>query len=276
MSVKIARPRVLRSKNDRPLTLEEIKGVAPAVFQMSAWHGMSDNYAYIPTIQVLTALLEQGFQCHEVAQSRPHKREREPFVKHMLRLRYPQKEAPKIGGLVPEIVLVNAHNGTSQYYLYAGIYRFICANGMIAGDTFASMAVRHSGGEITRNRVLEGSYEIVNEQVPALLAQVKAMQQRELTGIEREELAAQAMAIRYPNTIPSYSAESLLRVRREEDASANLWTVLNVIQENITQGGSTGRSTLFNRQTTMRGIERVDSLVSVNRKLWDTAAAYLA
>ena len=274
-AVKMARPRVLRSKNDRPLTLDEIRGVAPAVFQTQAAAHMSEQFAYVPTFTILEALLAQGFQCHEVAQSRPYKRDREPYMKHMLRMRFPSEGVPTIGGLAPELVLVNAHNGTSNYYLFGGIYRFICANGMVVGDTFASMKVRHSGGELTKHRVLEGSYTIVNEQLPAVLGQVKSMQQRVLTLPERTELAGQALALRYPNTVPSFAANDLLRPRRTQDEADDLWTVFNVVQENVTQGGSSGRSVLFTQRTTMRAVERVDALVGLNRKLWDVAAGYL-
>jgi len=274
-AVKLRNPRVLRSRNDRPLTIEEIRGVAPAVFQTHKALNMSDNYAYVPTFQILEQLFSEGFQCHEVAQSQPYKKDRAPYVKHMLRLRYPTGEAPAIGGLAPELVLVNAHNGTSQYYLMGGIYRFICANGMVVGDTFASMAVRHSGGEITRNRVLEGSYSIINDQLPAVMGQVVNMQGRILTGIEREEMASKALALRYPHTIPSFKAADLLRTRRPQDEGQDLWTTFNVIQENVTQGGSQARSAMFAQRVTMRPVERVDSLVGLNRKLWDVAASYL-
>lgn len=273
-AVKIARPRVLRSFNDRPLTIDEIRGVAPAVFAPRKALHMSENYAYVPTFQILETLLAAGFQCHEVAQSQPYKKDRAPYVKHMLRMRYPSG-APTVGGLAPELCLVNAHNGTSQYYLFGGVFRFICANGMMVGDTFASMHVRHSGGDITRNRVLEGSYEIINEQLPRIMGQVTTMQQRVLTLPERTELAAHALALRYPHTVPSFAANDLLRTRRPQDEGDDLWTTFNVIQENLTQGGATARSAMFNQRTTMRPLERVDALVGVNRKLWDVAASYL-
>lgn len=275
MSTKISRPRIMRSKNDRPLNLDEIRGCAPAVFQEAPYHTMSPSYAYIPTIAVLERLLDAGFQVHEVAQTRPYAKDRDPFAKHMLRLRYPAKEV-KIGAAVPELVLINAHDGTARYYLYAGVYRFICCNGMIVGDTFAKIVVAHRGGDITKGRVLEGSYEIVDKEMPRVMSMVDDMQARILKREEQAALAQIAWDLRAAGTQPSYQPADLLSPRREEDKSNDLWTVFNRIQENTMQGGMQGRSMLFTRRSIARPIERVNQLVSINRKLWDAAAGLLS
>lgn len=267
---KLARPRILRSQNDRPLTLDEIRGCAPAVFQEKAYDAMSPTYAYIPTITVLEKLMEAGFQVHEVAQTRPYKRERDPYAKHMLRLRYPATEK-RVGASIPELVLINAHDGTARYYLYAGVYRMICANGMIVGDTFAKVVVAHRGGEITKSRVLEGSYEIIDDEMPRVMKAVTAMQRRRLAPEEQLSLAQTAVALRSKGTVASYTAQDLLASRRTADESSDLWTVFNRIQENVIQGGMAGRSMLFQRRSTARPVERVDQIVGINRKLWDAA-----
>jgi len=274
MSTKLARPRILRAKADRPLTLDEIKGCAPAVFQENAYAGMSASYAYIPTIAILEKLLEKNFQVYEVAQTRPYKGERDPYAKHMLRLRYPTK-VQKAGAAIPELVLINAHDGTARYYLYAGVYRMICSNGMIVGDTFASIVVSHRGGDITRSRVLEGSYEIIDDEMPKVMSMVGAMQQRTLAPKEQLLLAQTALDLRSGYSTAPYTAEALLRSRRAEDEASDLWTVFNRVQENTVQGGVPGRSMLFSRRSTSRPVERVNQLVSINRKLWDAAAGML-
>jgi hypothetical protein len=237
---------------------------------------MSSQYAYIPTIRILETMLAAGFNVHEVAQARPYKREREPYVKHMIRLRMPVKTV-KVGEVVPELVLINAHNGTAQYYLYGGLYRFICANGMVVGDTFAKIVVRHTGGEITRNRVLEGSYELVDEQFPAILKAKAAMEQVILNAKQQLALADTALGLRWPNNLyPPFKAEQLLAVRRQEDSPNDLWHVMNRVQENVMEGGYESRSMMTQRRLTARPVERVDNRVKINRGLWDAAMSMLA
>jgi Domain of unknown function (DUF932) len=272
INAKLSRPRILRSQADRPLTLAEIEGCAPAVFAKHPYQGTSPSYAYIPTIDILEKMLAEGFTVHEVAQARPYRRERDPYAKHMLRLRYQDSSSlKKVGDVVPELVLVNAHDGTARYYLYAGMYRLICSNGMVVGATFASVVVAHRGGDTTRSRVLEGSYEILNEQFPAVAKAVVDMKKHQLTAPEQKLLAEEALALRYPNMVPPFKAEQLLEVRRPQDASNDTWTVMNRIQENVIQGGFHSRSFLYERQTTIRPVERVNSIVGINRGLWDAA-----
>lgn len=273
--IKVSRPRILRSNADSPLTLDQIRSVAPAVFQESAHPRTSESYAYIPTIRVLELMLEKGFHIHEVAQARPYKRDNDPYVKHMIRMRYPVK-AKKVGEVVPEIVLINAHDGTARYYLYGGLYRFICSNGLVVGDTFTKLVVAHRGGDITRNRVLEGSYEIVDKQFPAILSAKEQMEQVILDVKQQIALADTALGLRYPNTVPPFKAEQLLTVRRQEDEYEDLWHVMNRIQENVMEGGFESRSFMFQRRTHIRPVERVTNRVAINRGIWDAAMKMLA
>lgn len=49
-------------------------------------------------------------------------------TKHMLRLRH----ASQINGAeAKEIVLLNSHDGTSSYQMVAGMFRFVCSNGLV-------------------------------------------------------------------------------------------------------------------------------------------------
>ena len=277
---KISRPRILRAASDRSLTMEEVRACAPAVFQEKAFHTTSDTYAYLPTHMVLTSMLKEGFTVQEVAQARPYKKDRDPFAKHMLRLRPPaptgRSGKPKVHDIIPELVLVNAHDGTARYYLYAGLYRYICSNGMMVGDTFFSMSVAHRGGEMVQGLVLEGSYKIIKESFPAMLKQVKQMQAATMRPDQLTRFATDAIALRYPGEMtPVFAPEQLLASRRPDDAGNSVWQVLNRVQENIIEGGFASQSILFQRRTTIRAVERVDARVNINRGLWKLAEAYL-
>jgi hypothetical protein len=60
----------------------------------------------------------------------------------MIRLRH----ASQINGAeANEIVLLNSHDGTSSYQMLAGMFRFVCSNGLVCGDTVADVRVPHKG-----------------------------------------------------------------------------------------------------------------------------------
>ncbi len=62
----------------------------------------------------------------------------------------------------PELVLVNSHDRSSAYQLHAGIFRFVCSNGMILADSvFARISIMHVNFEPAK--VIEASFEVVRE-----------------------------------------------------------------------------------------------------------------
>ena len=42
-------------------------------------------------------------------------------------------------GEANEIILLNSHDGTSSYQMLAGMFRFVCSNGLVCGDTVADV-----------------------------------------------------------------------------------------------------------------------------------------
>jgi hypothetical protein len=51
------------------------------------------------------------------------------FARHLLRFRHADHlSAPAVGGEVPELVLLNSHDGTSAYKFLTGIFRLVCSN----------------------------------------------------------------------------------------------------------------------------------------------------
>ncbi|STE61566.1 CP4-57 prophage protein [Escherichia coli] len=74
----------------------------------------------------------------------------------MLRLR----RAGEINGEhVPEIILLNSHDGTSSYQMLPGYFRFVCQNGCVCGQSLGEVRVPHRGNVV--DRVIEGAYEVV-------------------------------------------------------------------------------------------------------------------
>jgi hypothetical protein len=74
----------------------------------------------------------------------------------MLRLR---REGQITGKQVPEIILLNSHDGSSSYQMLPGLFRAVCQNGLICGESFGEVRVPHKGDVV--GKVIEGAYEVL-------------------------------------------------------------------------------------------------------------------
>lgn len=264
-------PRVLRT--GAPLALEAIKQVAPAVFAPGPHDSRGPRYLYVPTIQPLETLLDNGWGVYEASQQRSRSADRDPYTKHMLRLRKLEDFNTNSwkGDGVPEVVMINAHDGTAAYHLHAGYFRFICSNGMMVGTKMAGFKVRHTVSAQTNLEVLEAAEKTVTERFPLMLEHVDAMREKIISYEAQAEWARLAQRLRYGDTLPPFQPEDLLQPRRDADAGDSVWKVLNRIQENIMNGGWETRSTMFNRRSQVRPVERVSAVAKINGGLWDHA-----
>lgn len=253
------------------LTNAEIARVAPSVFADEAHESRGEKYAFIPTAQVLDGLRAEGFEVFNAQQTRCRDENKRAFTKHLLRLRHPDLATTgQVGSEVPEIVLINSHDGTSAYKLLAGFYRCVCANGLVvASSQLDDVSVRHTGRVI--DDVIEGSCRVVEnlKQIAPVVDQYKGI---ELAPDEQIVFANAALALRWDtddqgNSLAPISAIAALQPRRFEDRKTDLFTIYNRLQENLVKGGVRGRGTT-GRRTTTRAIGGVNEDVRINRGLW--------
>ena len=256
-----SRSPVLRA--DRPLSDDQIRAVAPSIFADAPHGSRSERYAYIPTATVLTKLRQEGFEPFMVCQTRVRNEDRREYTKHLIRMRH----ASQINGSeANEIILLNSHDGTSSYQMLAGMFRFVCHNGLVCGDTAASIRVPHKGD--VAGRVIEGAYEVLQG-----FGQVRqsrdAMRAITLDTGEAEILARSALALKYddPDKPAPVTESQLLVPRRFDDRKPDLWSAFNRIQENMIKGGLSARTALGRRQRT-REVQGIDQNLRLNRALW--------
>lgn len=203
------------TRSDRPLSDDQIMRVAPSIFATEPHESRSDRYTYIPTIQVLDALRKEGFAPFMVCQTRVRNLEKKDHTKHMIRLRH----ANQINGKeANEIILLNSHDGTSSYQMLAGMFRFVCHNGMVCGDTLGDIRVRHQGDVISD--VIEGAYTVLDS-FEAAEEQRDGMKALTLNDGEQAAFARAALTLRYddPERPAPVTEDQLLSARRYEDRS---------------------------------------------------------
>jgi hypothetical protein len=248
-------------RQDTPLDDNQLRRIAPSIFAEHPHESRTERYGYIPTITVLDGLRREGFEPFMVAQSGSRTEGKADFTKHMLRLRHPGQI---VGEMTPEVVLINSHDGTSSYQMMAGIFRFVCQNGMVAGEVVEDIRVRHTGSNIVDD-VIEAAYEVVDG-FDRVAGSIEGMKATPLALPEKIAFADAALALRYEDRAP-IAAQQLLRPHRAEDAEDNLWATLNLCQESLVKGGLKGRSA-SGRRTTTRPVQSIDGDVRLNRALW--------
>ncbi|UXJ50113.1 DUF932 domain-containing protein [Pseudomonas citronellolis] len=248
---------------DHPLSDDQIRSVAPSIFAETPHESRSERYSYIPTATVLAELRQEGFEPFMVCQTRVRHDDRREFTKHMLRLRH----ASQINGAeANEIILLNSHDGTSSYQMLAGMFRFVCHNGLVCGDTVADVRVHHKGN--VAEQVIEGAYEVL-QGFERVQDSRDAMRAITLDADEAALFAHSALALKYdaPEKPQPITEDQVLAPRRFEDRCSDLWSVFNRIQENLVKGGLAGRATNGRRQRT-RPVQGIDQNVRLNRALW--------
>src|SRR4029079_1457537 len=115
------------------------------------------------------------------------------YTKHCVRMRHQSLSNDKSEAF--EVVLTNANDGTSAYQMFAGCFRFVCMNGLISGDKFDDVKVRHSGNVV--DDVINGTYRVLDNS-QRLLSTVDAFKSVTLTRDEAMIFADAAHTLRFP------------------------------------------------------------------------------
>ena len=258
------------------LSEDDIHRAAPSVFATAAHESRSAGFAPIPTSQILTGLRKEGFDVVHASQSRSRDASRLDFTKHMIRLRHASQTrgtSRAIGDVFPEVVLVNANDGSSSYVMRAGLFRLVCLNGMTVSEKeFQTVRVTHWGD--VQGKVIEGSFTVLDESTKAL-QHAEAWSAISLAPPEQTAFAEAARVLRFGDsdgqvTTP-ITADQLLRANRQADVGPSLWHTFNRVQENVIKGGvsalernSNGRQ----RRVTSRAVTGIDQDQRLNRALW--------
>ncbi|MDQ0507239.1 DUF932 domain-containing protein [Xanthobacter agilis] len=240
----------------------------PSIFAREAHDSRSERYVYVPTIEIVEGLRREGWFPFFAVQAVPRDGERMGHAKHMLRLR-------RDGGIgkqeAAEVIIVNSHDGTSAYQMFAGVLRFVCTNSMIAGERFEEVRVPHKGG--IQDQIIEGVYTVA-EDFPRLIDATEGMKDTRLSSDEQRVLAEASLVARYGEDESPVRPDQIIAPRRREDVGQSLWQTFNVIQENLIRGGVDGRRQTSDgriRRSRTRAINGIDQNVGLNRALWTLA-----
>ena len=275
------------TENAPVLTMEQIWDNAPAAFTPNKSPELSGRYGFVDTAAAISILNDHGWNPVRAVQKPSRLSENIPFQDHMLSFAPAQLDDRENQ---PNLILYNSHNGKSALKLFIGVYRCLCSNGIIAGDSLFESKLRHSA--TTAN----GFSNLITSQsnnVPMLMDRIDGMQNQILDHDQIVDFAYDAVNLRWDmlqdtppdNRNGSYAdqfrtVKQALRVRRHGDAGNDKYTVFNRLQESLIRGGVEIESyTKRNPNGATRKAKPLASLaetVRVNRELWNLADSVAA
>ena len=187
---------------------------------------------YIPTLDVITKLQDEGWRLSGVAEQRNKKNRK--ITNNYIQMQHPDFAVQNKQGkneAFTSITLSNSSNGAQPLQMSLGMFRQICSNGAVTFDQHAeSQNIKHI--EINY-RDLDRFVNAMNSKAIKLLDEVNEMKHRGLSIEDIRKLAGAAASLRY-NNLDEIDIDDLFAVNRVEDESNDLWTVFNRIQENLT------------------------------------------
>jgi hypothetical protein len=257
------------NSNLNPIEDADLRRMCPAAFAEAPRSDVSARYGFVNTYELVKAMRENGFVPTQVNSYMRRSEDIRKFTKHMIRFR---KEGAikkiQVGDVVPQIIMVNSHDRSSNFHLFGGIWRLICSNGMMVSESgrVRPLVIRHTTSAV--DGLLDATGQLIKAQ-KFVFEHIDEMRRTMLTTAQQAEFAATALALR-PERAGAIDPMQLLNIRRPDDTGDDVWHVYNRVQENLTRGGLKG-VTANNRAIVTRGITAVNGDIAINAGLWHLA-----
>jgi len=275
------------TENAPVLTTAQILDNCPAAFTQRKSPELSGRYGFVDTAAAISILNDHGWNPVRAVQKPSRLSENIPFQDHMLS--FAPAQVDDLDNQ-PNLILYNSHNGKSALKLFIGVYRCLCSNGIIAGDSLFESKLRHSA---TTANGFSNLIQSQSNNVPMLMDKIDGMQNQILDHDQIVDFAYDAVNLRWDmlqdtppdNRNGSYAdqfrtVKQALRVRRHGDGGNDKYTVFNRLQESLIRGGVEIESYTKRNPTgairKAKGISSLAETVRVNRELWNLADSVAA
>lgn len=289
-----------RNQDNSALSIEAIKQLAPAVYGDTKAQHLTDRYVSLHTSDLIPVMQDYGYVPVQAAQRKSRKLKsnileqfQENSENRLEKARSLQESQnahlisfAHVDTLYsnterPEIILYNSHDGSSSVQLYAGCYRFICSNGIVAGEGFNQRMYHSKSGLSGFEQILRSTVE----SLPLMQERIQALKQVQLTYAQQTELAKNSLKTRwelledrtsedhYGTFANANTIQAALRVQRMGDVGSDAFTVFNRIQEAVIRGKayvqSHTKAAPYGTTRKARPVSSAKESIRVNTELWD-------
>lgn len=249
------------------------------ILTLNKHESRTDKYNFISSTRVIQDIELHGFKHHTTSFAHTKKESKKGYQKHIMIFDHPNMFVDDGNKL--QLLVTNSHDGTSSLVFNLGVFRTVCANGLVVGDSFQEIRIRHI---VANNGIYKTVLDDILKQSGNYVEMVRKMMAINLNTAQINELrnAAQKARLRNVKNIIEVDHATTINHHRPEDSYTDLWTMFNVIQENMIRGGIKYKFnkkmkdendnvidiTLNNTTRPVKGFKEVSYL---NKQLWNAA-----
>ena len=267
-----------RNANNTALSIERVQQLAPAAFATTKHERLTERYVPLHTSNLIPVMQDYGYSPVQAAQKKSRKSGDEHSA-HMLAFARTIDTDFAEGDVRPEIILYNSHDGTGSVKLFAGAFRFICSNGIVAGDGFQNRLYHNKSAMLGFEDMLRGTVDTL----PAMMERINMLRGVQLSGATAYEMAKRSVATRWDMYdaqetgvyATDTTIQNLLTVNRNGDDCMDAFTVFNRIQESVIRGKafvkSLTKATPYGSMRKARPVSSVKENIRINTELWNIA-----
>jgi hypothetical protein len=242
----------------RALTIEELGRKVPSILATKPIDDVSKKYTFVSTVDAIELIQSAGWMPYAAKQSNVRKDTKAGFQSHLVKFTRNESLSDDDKERF-DLLLFNSHDKGTAFKLSMGVFRFVCANGLIVGREDLEFRHKHIGFD---EQSFMTSVSELSNQGRVIAESVADYKQIELTRNE-QGIYAQSAAQIITDTPENMNTYDILRPRREQDRQDNLWATYNRVQENVMKGGIRRK-----KQTRTRKVKALKKDAKINKALW--------
>lgn len=201
----------------------------------------SERYSVVNTMEVIDGLVDRGFLIDKVTGAASMTISN-PFERHRVTLVNPDLTIDD-GRTCARVILQNSYNAKSSFRIIAGLFRFACSNGLIIGQVgeMAKIQAVHVAG--VDNAIKQADEYL--DKLPKMNELIQVYRDIEVADELQVKLALELATTRqkmihgnqFNPDVFKLDTDSMLVREREADKENDAWTIFNILQEKVMNGG---------------------------------------
>lgn len=226
------------NSNQNVMNQSEAVCEIPNVITQSKAHPIrSDKYSVVTTGNIIEQLMEEAGLVWEKVAEENNTSKYKGFGTHLVRCTHPDFSLGRDDlnrELIPQLYIKNSYHGRTKFEMHVGLYRVFCMNGLILGNQFQTIKIKHIGLTVDEVKAeVEKMKAIFTGEVAPFILSLK---EKKLTDAQQLAFAEAALRERVrlnANFLRGVNTQELLTSVRKEDEGAAIWEVLQRVQDNL-------------------------------------------